>query len=91
MGGRRSYTGRRVRPSPRATTMLPLRLDCLDVLGAAATRAAGDHTVTTSAAGAFEKEITIPNYLPSGQHQLQAIGDETLSADINVTAVPWRP
>lgn len=45
-------------------------------------------TVTTSAAGAFEKEITIPNYLPSGQYQLQAIADETLSADINVTAVP---
>lgn len=45
-------------------------------------------TVTTTADGTFEQEITIPNYLPSGQYQLQAIGDETLSADVNVTAAP---
>lgn len=45
-------------------------------------------TVTTSADGTFEKEITIPNYLPSGQYELQAIGDETLQTEINVTAAP---
>ena len=43
-------------------------------------------TVTTDADGMFSKELTIPAHLPSGNYELQAIGDETLTAPIAVTA-----
>jgi len=43
-------------------------------------------TVTTDADGAFSKELTIPTYLPSGSYELQAIGDETLTTPLGVTA-----
>lgn len=44
-------------------------------------------TVTTDADGAFSKELTIPSHLPSGTYELQAIGDETLTTSLDVTAV----
>jgi hypothetical protein len=44
-------------------------------------------TVTTDADGQFSKELTIPSYLPSGSYELRAIGDETLTTALGVTAV----
>jgi hypothetical protein len=43
-------------------------------------------TVTTDADGAFATELAIPGYLPAGTYEVQAIGDETLSTPIAVTA-----
>ena len=43
-------------------------------------------TVKTDAEGMFSKELTIPNHLPSGTYELRAIGDETLTAPLAVTA-----
>lgn len=43
-------------------------------------------TVTTDADGMFAKELTIPAHLPAGSYELQAIGDETLSTPIGVSA-----
>ena len=43
-------------------------------------------TVKTDAEGMFSKELTIPNHLPSGNYELQAIGDETLTTPLAVTA-----
>jgi hypothetical protein len=43
-------------------------------------------TVTTDADGMFAIELQIPGYLPGGTYQLDAIGDETLMADLVVTA-----
>jgi hypothetical protein len=43
-------------------------------------------TVTTDADGAFSQELTIPGHLPSGAYELQAIGDETLTTPLAVTA-----
>ena len=43
-------------------------------------------TVKTDAEGMFSKELTIPNHLPSGTYELQAIGDETLTTPLAVTA-----
>lgn len=43
-------------------------------------------TVKTDAEGMFSKELTIPNHLPSGSYELRAIGDETLTAPLAVTA-----
>ena len=43
-------------------------------------------TVRTDAEGMFSKELTIPNHLPSGNYELRAIGDETLTAPLAVTA-----
>lgn len=44
-------------------------------------------TVTTDAEGMFSLEITIPAHLPAGTYELQAIGDETLTTRLAVTAV----
>ena len=44
-------------------------------------------TVKTDAEGMFSKELTIPNHLPSGNYELQAIGDETLTTALAVAAV----
>ena len=43
-------------------------------------------TVTTDAEGMFSKELTIPSHLPSGNYELRAIGDETLTTTLAVTA-----
>jgi len=43
-------------------------------------------TATTDADGMLSQEVQIPGYLPSGTYQLQAIGDETLEVEVNVTA-----
>jgi hypothetical protein len=43
-------------------------------------------TVKTDADGMFSKELTIPSHLPSGNYELRAIGDETLTTPLAVTA-----
>lgn len=43
-------------------------------------------TVTTDAEGMFQIELTIPGHLPTGTYELRAIGDETLTAELAVTA-----
>lgn len=43
-------------------------------------------TVKTDAAGMFTKELTIPAHLPTGNYELRAIGDETLTTTLAVTA-----
>ncbi len=42
--------------------------------------------VTTDADGMFAVTLTIPGYLPAGTYTFQAIGDETLTAELQVTA-----
>jgi len=41
---------------------------------------------TTDAAGMFAVTLTIPAHLPAGTYTFQAIGDETLTTDLTVTA-----
>ena len=43
-------------------------------------------TGTTDADGMLSLDIPIPAHLPSGTYQLQAIGDETLQAELRVSA-----
>ena len=43
-------------------------------------------TVRTDAEGMFQKELTIPDHLPSGTYELRAVGDETLTAPLGITA-----
>lgn len=43
-------------------------------------------TVAVDAEGSFQKEVTIPSHLPSGTYELRAIGDETLTVTLTVTA-----
>jgi hypothetical protein len=43
-------------------------------------------TVTTDAEGMFEIELTIPSHLPTATYELRAIGDETVTAQVAVTA-----
>ena len=43
-------------------------------------------TVRTDAEGMFSMELIIPNHLPSGTYEIRAIGDETLTASLAVTA-----
>ena len=43
-------------------------------------------TVTTDAEGAFQMELTIPSHLPGGVYEVRAIGDETLTAELEITA-----
>jgi len=43
-------------------------------------------TVATDAEGMFQIELAIPSHLPSGTYELRAIGDETLTAALAVTA-----
>lgn len=47
----------------------------------------GFGTVRTDASGKFAKELTIPDHLPSGSYELRAIGDETLTTSLGVTAL----
>ena len=42
--------------------------------------------VDTDAEGMFSLELTVPAHLPTGTYELQAIGDETLTAALAVTA-----
>lgn len=42
--------------------------------------------VTTDGEGMFSRELTIPSHLPSGNYELRAIGDETLTTPLAVTA-----
>jgi hypothetical protein len=44
-------------------------------------------TVRTDAEGTFQKELIIPDHLPTGTYEIRAIGDETLTASLGVTAV----
>jgi hypothetical protein len=44
-------------------------------------------TVRTDDEGMFEKELTIPDHLPTGAYELRAIGDETLTVPLAVTAI----
>jgi hypothetical protein len=48
-------------------------------------------TVTTDAQGMFSKQLTIPSHLPAGSYELQAIGDETLSVPLSITAAEGAP
>ncbi len=41
---------------------------------------------TTDADGMFNVTLTIPDHLPAGTYTFQAIGDETLTTDLTVTA-----
>lgn len=41
---------------------------------------------TTDAEGMLRLELTVPSHLPGGVYQVRAIGDETLTADLQVTA-----
>lgn len=43
-------------------------------------------TVAVDAEGSFQKEVTIPSHLPTGTYELRAIGDETLTVTLTVTA-----
>ena len=43
-------------------------------------------TVKTDSEGMFSKQLTIPNHLPSGAYEFRAIGDETLTVPLAVTA-----
>lgn len=43
-------------------------------------------TVTTDAEGAFQMELAIPSHLPGGVYGVRAIGDETLTAELEITA-----
>ena len=43
-------------------------------------------TVTTDADGMFQIELTIPIHLPTATYELRAIGDETVTAQLAVTA-----
>ncbi len=44
-------------------------------------------TVTTDAEGMFSQQLTIPAHLPSGTYELRAIGDETITTPIAITAL----
>lgn len=48
-------------------------------------------TVTTDAEGAFQMELTIPSHLPGGVYEIRAIGDETLTAELSITAAAGGP
>ncbi|MFP5343945.1 MAG: hypothetical protein ACLGIJ_13655 [Candidatus Limnocylindria bacterium] len=43
-------------------------------------------TATTDADGMLSLEVVIPAHLPTGVYRLQAIGDETLSVEVRITA-----
>jgi hypothetical protein len=48
-------------------------------------------TVKTDADGMFTLQVTVPSHLPGGVYQVQAIGDETISADLEVIAAAGMP
>jgi len=43
-------------------------------------------TVRTDASGSFTTNVTIPTRLPGGIYRFEAIGDETLTGDVDVVA-----
>lgn len=48
-------------------------------------------TVTTDADGMFQKEIEVPSHMPAGSYELRAIGDETLTVALGITATEGAP
>lgn len=48
-------------------------------------------SATTDADGMLAQEITVPGHLPTGSYQVQAIGDETLEAEVKVQAAAGTP
>lgn len=48
-------------------------------------------TVKTDADGMFNTQLTIPSHLPAGTYELRAIGDETLTVSLSVTAAEGGP
>lgn len=48
-------------------------------------------TATTDAEGMFNQEIVIPAHVPAGAYELQAIGDETITTPLAVTAAAGEP
>lgn len=48
-------------------------------------------TVHTDAEGMFQKELEIPAHLPGGIYELRCIGDETITAELSVTAAAGAP
>jgi len=48
-------------------------------------------TVVTDAEGMFRLSVTIPAHLPGAVYEFQAIGDEILTAQLNVAAAPGSP
>ena len=48
-------------------------------------------TVKTDADGMFTLQVTVPSHLPGGIYQVQAIGDETISANLEVIAAAGMP
>ena len=59
------------------------------LVGAADTVQLG--TVKTDADGMFSTQLTIPSHLPAGTYELRAIGDETLTVSLSVTAAEGAP
>lgn len=45
-------------------------------------------TSTTTAEGRLSEEVAIPAHLPAGVYQLEAIGDETLTVELQVLGSP---
>jgi len=43
-------------------------------------------TVRTDGEGMFSEELTVPSHLPAGTYELRAIGDETLTVPLAITA-----
>ncbi|MHB8961150.1 MAG: hypothetical protein ACYDAN_16185, partial [Candidatus Limnocylindrales bacterium] len=41
--------------------------------------------------GTFTKELQIPAHVPTGGYELRAVGDETLTASVQVTGVAAGP
>jgi len=74
-GGKVTIVGENLEPNDKRILVLT---------GAGVTLDFGE--VTTDAEGMFSKEITIPAHLPAAVYQVQAIGDEVLSATLNVEA-----
>ena len=48
-------------------------------------------TVPIDGEGMFQIELTIPSHVPPGTYELRAIGDETLTTTISVTAAEGAP
>jgi len=48
-------------------------------------------TVKTDADGMFTLQVTVPSHLPGGIYQVQAIGDETISTNLEVIGAAGMP
>ena len=45
-------------------------------------------TSAVSEAGRFSEEITVPSHVPAGVYQIQSIGDETLTVELQIVGAP---